>query len=151
MSSSCSWGESLQFHALIPPDAWDALIYILGKKSTMLPVEGPSTATQHASAGSNSLLNSLMLVFQVEKSQKNILQRPRGNAASQERAEEFSDCYQNTQLCPPLTFGMWTSCDGQLTRKMNSHISSAGSWQLEKQVCLCVSLSESFPSSFLSQ
>lgn len=44
MSSSCSRGESLQSPVLIPPDALDALIYIVEKKLTELPVEGPSTA-----------------------------------------------------------------------------------------------------------
>lgn len=75
-----------------------------GKEKTQLPVMGPSTATQRALGQQrDSRLNSLMIALQVEKSQKNILQRPRGDAVCQERAEEFFNRYQNTQPCPPLT------------------------------------------------
>lgn len=134
MSSSCSRGESLQFPVLIPPDALCALIYILEKKknSTQLPVEGPSAAAQHALANNvDSRLNSPMIALQVEKRQRNILHRPRGDAACQERAEEFSNPYQNTQQCPPLT----SVCEHHA---MGSALINC--WQLEKQRCVCVYL-----------
>lgn len=42
---------------------------------------------------------------------------------------------------PPSYFGMWASCDGQLAKELNTHISSEGCWQLEKQQCVCKCLS----------
>ena len=74
-------------------------MYILGKKSTELPVEGPSTALASVLRLSAELSRDNATG---RKRQKNILQRPRGDAVCQERAEEFSDCYQNTQPYPPL-------------------------------------------------
>lgn len=90
----------------------------------------------------DSLLNSLMITLQVEKkSQENILQRPRGDAASQERAEEFSDRYQNTQLCPPnslwyVSIMRWAA---HLKNWAHTHARfHQGCWQLEKQQRVCM-------------
>lgn len=96
MSSSCSRGESLQSPVLIPPDALDALIYIVEKKLTELPVEGPSTAAWLPDELSHDSTSG-------RKRAEKYTRRLRSDAACQERAEEFSNPYQNTQLCPPLT------------------------------------------------
>lgn len=70
------------------------------KKLCFLSRESP---LQFAAGQHDSQLNSLMIALQVEKSQKNILPKVRGDAECQERAEEFSNHYLNTQPWPPLT------------------------------------------------
>lgn len=135
MSSSCSWGESLQFPSAYPTRCVGYFNIHPGKKKKGRASCRGTFSNYCWSFGRQRdfLLNSLVIVLQVEKeSQKNTPPRPKGwcSKAKRRQRDFFPTIIKIHNSCAPPPFT--SVCE----RHVVGSVSSAGRWQLEKQQCV---------------